>query len=449
MKLGQYLQIGFFLLFIYLGTGLMWSLGGNRVFSETENRNLAPLPQWSTHALWSGQYLHDIENYVADHVPYRDALVGLSKLVEAWEGLTLSQDAVIVASNADNTGQAAVHADEEPAATMNQPPSQGPEVTVRIPDAAPTPVPSPQPKPDMESKAQKPGHVIGKVLIVEHRAVNLFSYISSAGKLYAETINHVKAAMDAHFNAKIPVSVLIAPTGAEFMQSEQLRKLSASQQEAIHEVYQQLNPDITPVDALSMLQNHAEDAIFFRTDHHWTATGAYYGYAAFMKAKGESPIPLEKYEKAEVAGFLGSLYSATRNSKLEKHPDMIVVYKPYVKHEYTVHYAGPLKMDLLDMSHAQKKNKYRIFLSGDRPWGRITTEINNGKRLAVIKDSYGNALIPFLLPHYNEIYVIDPRQFTKSLVPFMEEHQIQELLFINNSDVLSNPDFMQLVRGMS
>ena len=443
MRLGQYLHLAIFLLFVYIGTGLMWSLNETTTISEMENRNLAKVPQWSGRSIWSGQYLHEIENYVSDHVPYRNVLVDISKTITSWEGMTGSKDAVIVTSKADNTAHTAA------ASTEDVLPRKAPLQEVHVSNSASDTMPSPPPSPESirEQKKQMPeesGHVTGKVLIVNQRAVNLFSYDSSAGKLYADTLNKLHGDMDA-IDPGVSVSVLIAPTGAEFIQSKQLKKLSASQQEAISEVYAQLKPDITPVDALAVLREHEEEELFFRTDHHWTATGAYYGYAAYMKALGQTPVPLESYAKEEVPGFLGSLYSATLSKHLEKHPDTIIVYKPSMKHDYEVHYADALKMDLLDMNHAQKKNKYRIFLSGDRPWGRITTDVNNGKRLAVIKDSYGNALIPFLLPHYSEILVIDPRQFSKPLLPFLQEHQIRDLLFINNSEVLTDTGFIKLI----
>jgi hypothetical protein len=161
------------------------------------------------------------------------------------------------------------------------------------------------------------------------------------------------------------------------------------------------------------------------------------------------PIPLMSYKTLEVKGFLGSLYSATLNKKLAKEPDKILLYKPYIRNDYYVHYKGPLKMDVLDMSHATKQNKYRIFLSGDRPWGQINTEINNGLKIAVIKDSFGNAFIPFLLPHYKEIYIIDPRQFDQALLPFIQIHKINEVLFINNVGVTSDSNFSELIKKIS
>jgi hypothetical protein len=134
-------------------------------------------------------------------------------------------------------------------------------------------------------KLEETGHVTGKVLIVDDRAVNLFSYVSSAGKFYADTINRFREYLNEKYDPGVSVSVLIAPTGAEFILNEQLKKLSASQQKAIAEVYNQLRSGVTSIDALTLLRSHTEEDLYFRTDHHWTATGAYYGYAAYNQAK--------------------------------------------------------------------------------------------------------------------------------------------------------------------
>ncbi|WP_248928457.1 DHHW family protein [Paenibacillus hamazuiensis] len=451
MKTGQWLQIVFFILFIYSGAAMLWLYGGgDSAVSETENRALARMPIWSGQALRSGQYVRGLENYVADHVPFRETLVSAGKTVASWGGVSGKDDAVIALSGANNTAQtmpAAVPQTDptqtDPAQTKAETPGAEQAATPK-PDHSPhsaAAAPQTQEKPQTQDES---GRIVGKVLIVGNRAMNVFAYAPASAKRYADTINRLERLVRSE--AGIHVSVLLAPTAVEFVQNEKLRKLSTSQDDAIRGVYEQLSAPIVRVDALGILRKHSEEYIYFRTDHHWTATGAYYGYEAYMRALGVPPVPLERYERQQVPGFLGSQYSATLSKKLEKEPDTIVLYKPFVSHEYAVHYSShPSRMDLLDMSHASRKNKYRIFLSGDRPWARIKTETDNGRRLAVIKDSYGNALIPFLLPHFAEIYVIDPRQFDQPLIPFLKEHEANELLVLNNTEVLVDSDFIRLI----
>jgi hypothetical protein len=93
-------------------------------------------------------------------------------------------------------------------------------------------------------------------------------------------------------------------------------------------------------------------------------------------------------------------------------------------------------------------NKYGIFMGGDQPLAKITTNVKNGKKIAVIKDSYANAFIPFLLPHYEEIYVVDPRQYTHNFLDLVKKNGIQNVLILNYSFITENNGFADLMREM-
>jgi hypothetical protein len=443
MRIGNVLQIVFFIGFLVTGTVFLHVFHGTATNSELENRALAPFPAFSLRTMASGAFFRQLENYAADHIGFRDPLVRTSQFISSLQGMKGSESAVIVSSNANNTGTgeavgASPSAQQAPAPTAG-PPSPGPLAASPQHDAG-----SAKPAPDEK------GNVQGKVLVLGDRAMNLFTYNAAAGQAYAEAINRIQAELDKADSPPVKSSVLLAPTAAEFVRSAKLRSLSDSQRKAIDDVYGSIDATVTKVDALSAMSLHAQEQIYFRTDHHWTAAGAYYAYAAFMEARGMRAVPLTAYETGEIPDFLGSLYASTLNRQLAAHPDRIVYYKPYVTHSYTVHYSGALTMPLIDLSHAKKKNKYRIFLSGDRPWGHIVTaNTGNDRRLAVIKDSYGNALVPFLLPHYSEIFVVDPRQFAESLVPFIREHRIQEILYVNNAEVTMDQGFAEQLRKLA
>lgn len=441
MRSGSYALIGSFVAFLLTGAVLTVFMGGNETRSEAENRALAPIPEWSVASLWSGRYFRGWDNYAADHVGFRGALVAASRAIASWQGLAGPGEATIVASRANN---AAERQAAPPAPDVGEPLPQA-DAGAPSPTAAPSAAPAATPSAAPAASAEPASRVAGKVLIAGDSAMNVFAHAPAAGQLYADTINRFRQAAAARFGDSLATSVLIAPTAAEFVPSESLRSLSDSQEAAIRTVYDRLDRGVSTIDAVTALRGHAADDVYFRTDHHWTATGAYYAYAAYALSRGMQPVPLERYETERVTGFLGSLYQATLNGRLAKRPDTIVLYKPFVKHEYVVYYQGPLKMDLLDMNHAARNNKYRIFLSGDRPWAHIATESDAGRRLLVVKDSYGNAFVPFLLPHYKDIYVIDPRQFDKRLLDFIAERHIDEVLFVNNAEVAMYTGFTETI----
>ena len=57
------------------------------------------------------------------------------------------------------------------------------------------------------------------------------------------------------------------------------------------------------------------------------------------------------------------------------------------------------------------------FLGGDHPGVTIECDVPDGKTCLVLKESYGNAFIPFLTSHYSKIYVIDPGSSTRRASP--------------------------------
>ena len=90
-----------------------------------------------------------------------------------------------------------------------------------------------------------------------------------------------------------------------------------------------------------------------------------------------------------------------------------------------------------------RSNKYAFFMGGDLPYIKLQTQAQTGRRLAVIKDSYANTIIPFLTAHYDEIYVIDPRHSSFNALDIIKENAVDEVLFVNYTRVVCLPEFSQ------
>lgn len=77
-------------------------------------------------------------------------------------------------------------------------------------------------------------------------------------------------------------------------------------------------------------------------------------------------------------------------------------------------------------------NNYLLFFGGDNPLMEITNNTNpDGKSIIVIKDSYANAFLPWLVASYNKVVVIDPRSFGGSIVEEVAKYNAQEVLVLN------------------
>lgn len=179
------------------------------------------------------------------------------------------------------------------------------------------------------------------------------------------------------------------------------------------------------VDTYTMLREHAQEDIYYRTDHHWTTRGAYYGYLAWVEACNKMPhnynIDALKYVTGE---FKGTLHSKTN---LDVQAEKIGVFHNTFIEGMKVTYDFTKTADsLYEESHLDTKNKYGYFLDDNHAFVEIQTGAPNAGTLFIIKDSYANSMIPMLSSHYSTIYVLDLRYFNSRLFSFMEAYEPEE-----------------------
>jgi len=422
--------------------------------SEVENRALAEKPVFSAASFLQGKYFEDYNNYYNDTFILRDEMILLCRDIK--DAFTVDSGYVLVAAEKDKLPQ---QQDQDDGSKLSgEKDGKGPENREETASAeGESKERITETEAGEKEQTSEPGLELeddgnmGYWLLVDGKAVELFRFNKEAIDYYAETMNmyHEK------LGDKVKLYSMIAPTAGEFTLMKRYRNMSDSQNEAIVYINGKLHPDIEVVDVFDALSKHKDEYIYFKTDHHWTALGAYYAYEAFMKTCGEKAVPLDRYEMISVDNFLGSAYTKTLSKELENNPDMIQVYMPFTKNRFT-RYSGntPKDVDVIDLSYAEGKDKYLIFLSsGGGTWSVIQTEVKNGKKLLIMKDSFGNAIAPFFLPHYEEIYIIDSRFYstanTKMNIPqFIEHHGIQEVAFIHYMEDVNWAEFMQTVRNL-
>lgn len=174
------------------------------------------------------------------------------------------------------------------------------------------------------------------------------------------------------------------------------------------------------VDVYGSLKAHMEEDIYYRSDHHWTSLGAYYGYLAWAESRGEAPYAYRTNAMTVVSeDFLGTLHSKTN---LDREGDVIQYFRGTEKRPVTVTYDFDRVTDTFyERSYLNTKNQYGFFLDDNHAFIQIDTSYWNGKTLFVIKDSYANSLIPLLTPHYERIYVVDLRYYNGRLSALMKQ----------------------------
>jgi len=227
---------------------------------------------------------------------------------------------------------------------------------------------------------------------------------------------------------------LVSPVKVEFM-DERYASVNSSQLGTIRYINALLDDRIIPVDAHGFLSEHKDEYIFFRTDHHWTTLGAYYAYLAFAEAAGLEPVTIDNYIENAIEGFIGSLAVGTRNRTILSHPDTVYF--------YTLNNGTEFSINMFTMPSDLSTLSFRIFLGGDRDYYAFNSSNKNWRTLVAVKDSFANALIPWLAPHYETIAVIDPRQFSGSVMQIMEDFDDIDLLFINYIPATTMSDLIE------
>ena len=256
---------------------------------------------------------------------------------------------------------------------------------------------------------------------------------------------------------------LITPNGGEFYSPESLHTGDHSQKDMIEFCYSQMDGKIITVDAYSKLRSHTDEYIYFRTDHHWTQLGAYYAYTAFCEAAGFEAVPLEQFQTGRYDTFLGSMYGFTegypQSEVLKQHPDYLEYYLP-IADTHARYYANgnlengtPVSVVYTELGDSVS-NKYLCFIGGDTPICIVESDVP-GPTCIVLKESYGNAFVPFLTSHYGRIIVIDPREFNRdgkpslNLAEFAADQCVDDLIVINYPYMINSKAFIRYLNALA
>ena len=262
-------------------------------------------------------------------------------------------------------------------------------------------------------------------------AYELFGDIDGRAKIYADSINNYKK----NLGDDVTVYNMVIPNHTEMELPDRIKAngFSDSQATSIKNIYSMLDRSVIPINAYNKLSQHNNEYIYFDSDHHWTALGAYYAYTAFAERTEQPVLDLKTCAENKIEGFSGS-FANTNEGMLN------VDTVSYYTFPYNV------TMDITDESGTTNTydspyypfaeagpHTYGVFIIGDNPLTvlKSDSEKGTGKKIAVIKESYGNAFVPFLTYNYEEVHVIDFRYFNSNLKTYCTENGIDEVLYMN------------------
>lgn len=281
------------------------------------------------------------------------------------------------------------------------------------------------------------------IVISGDSAYEQYTYIDSIAGRYARITSSIadklKGLADV-YNIVIPTSI-----GITFPDNQKNKSGSSDQKTSLEKITSKMSDSVKTVPLYNEMMSHRKEYIYFRTDHHWTAKGAYYAYDAFCKVKKMMPVKLKDFKKVSYGSFAGSFYKETnQNAALKK--DTFLAYYPMgyqdgsISLEYTNKDGVQIKGSLIaDASGYGESLKYSAFIEGDNPYTVIeNNSLEDNSSCIVVKESFGNALIPFLVNHYQKIYVIDYRYWDGNLINLAEEKQAGDIIIVNNISMTRN-----------
>lgn len=360
---------------------------------ERENRSRTELPHLTRDSAFSGEFASSFDSYVNDNIAFRSELIAAGRYIDGKKGVTPPDGKVIYADRDIGT-----------------------------------------------ETVQK-----ACMLIADGKIMEVFSENRDAGRTYAAAINNIAENIPTDIN----VYAALVPTQLEFS-GKVYSSVQSSQKNAIDDIYSQLDPRITGVDIYSSLENHTDEYIYFKSDHHWTMLGSYYGYTSFMRAQNKPAAAISNFEKHTQGEFYGYLYEQHPDGDIEK--DVLEWYDTSKSADITVEMESvkdgkPYKYTspMFDTS----KSDYSFFFSADHPFTRITNNsILNGETLLVIKDSFASDFVPWCVNDYHTIIMVDPRTYKGNLRDLFNENSISDVLVLNYIFTTSFEDYCNMMIDM-
>ena len=437
----------FFGFLIVMGLiGLMWFARPST--SKVEKRDLAKFPTLTWSGFWDGTFFSDVDTWYSDTFPLREMLISMNTKFKNLYGIRSVQ---LVG---DTGGQTA---DDIPTGD------------VTIPDANETPEPdnttpdetgSPGTDPDATLPADGGGTITapletaGSIYIADHCGFGLYYFNQDSAVRYCSYVNNLAK----NLNGSSNLYCLLAPISAGVMLDQSvLDSVGASDEnEATKWIYSQLDKSVKPISVFDTLKAHNGEYIYFHTDHHWTALGAYYAYREYCKLKNMTPHELTDFETMTFDGFLGTFYAKSEKSpELGANPDTVTAYIPNgtnTAETYMKDNGGWTKFTwpiVNDVSDYAKSELYATFSVGDQPFNVAHNEkITDGSSVLVVKNSYGNAFIPFLVDHYEYIYWIDFRYYqdycayvgetNNTISTFAKANSIDDIILLTDISATGN-----------
>ena len=437
-----------FLAVLCLVTVIAWLLPLRPTMSVSEKRNLDTFPEFSVKTFASGDYFSSIESWFSDTFTFRENWINMSNRFENLYGLRT------VAIYGDVPTADAIPV---PAAPL-QAPAQLAESTPEPEPVQPAESEENSESPEIEEVSEETpeeteqgwgGLVVTDDDLIADRGAKLqigdsvFVYpgfSQDCAERYAGWMNKAAELLEGKAN----FYSIVAPHSVSCMLSREDRNKYGFviEEDALDYMYSLMNDNVGKVNVIDNLQKHNSEYIYFRTDPHWTAVGAYYAYEEWCRVAGKVPVPLSEYEEIVWENFYGTYYYASQEPKeLRDNPDDVHAFiPPGDVHLYVDMNNGDRlgsETDILLDRSVRQTDQYVTFLGSDDAKATfINNDIQDESACLVLKTSFGNPFVYYLSQHYHYVYVVDMRYYyLRGITSFVEEFNVDDVIMIHATDL--------------
>ena len=377
-----------------LGACMLLFANRSSIVSEQENRTLSGMPSFSVESMKNGQISEQFESFLTDQFFLRsDVVDGMNALKHLFSALTV--DELLNEDGEEVFVPEAVNPAQENTADQNQ----------AIVEEQPLVDGSSDSSPESTVVAGETTHVW-----LNHKNGTkdaLFTFDQTNLQKAADVINAYAALLPVGGT----VHVMLAPRAQTANKlALHLDTESGWSSEMENALQALVSRNVTIHNPYEILQSAilSGEYIYFRTDHHWTARGAYLAADAMLKNEGYQTIPLSQYPEKTIEGYLGSIYLHGRNAKLKELSDEIEVFYPLLPAE-SFRVSNTYKKNQLPVIDETQTN-YLVFLGGTSgPYRVLEGGYHTGRNMLMVCDSFGNSIAPFFLPYYDDVYMVDFR----------------------------------------
>lgn len=236
-------------------------------------------------------------------------------------------------------------------------------------------------------------------------------------------------------NHQVRSGFLLVPNAANIQSSSLPAYSNAIDQNAqMNQIFNMLDASITPIDVRDTLDKHKDEYLYYHTDHHWTSLATFYAFQQLASSFELGEVKKSDYTTYRVSdNFKGTLANKVGSVGIQ---DNIDIYVSKNLDDYVVmdESNGTRTCSIYNSKGLESSNPYSVFLGGNAALVQIESLNNSDRRLLLIKDSYANSMIQFLLPYYRTITIVDPRYFYEDIERIFKLNLITDVLFLYNTN---------------